>query len=230
MKNTFTILILAFLLSSCSENSKFIGTWYNNSNSCDSLFISKGEDKLVAEYFGSKFPAEVKNGYLEIYGKETLKASLGKQDELLIDGMICSKKTSDNDFSLNGDWKIYECDTKFNWSNISIENDTISVIYGPPIEIIGTLNRISKDSIAVNYEYGAGTISMSKIIDELRDKIDYDKPIAYILPKSKSHFTIEWIGVTIKNQKEKWLERLDDDLYWGEKANDFEYKITFIKE
>ncbi len=231
MKNIFIILILAGLLASCSKNTIFVGTWFNNSNYCDSLSISESGNKLVVEYLGSKLSSEVNDEQLEIqHGKEKIIASLEKQDELLINGVTYSKKTNDGNLSLNGDWKIYECDEKYEWSNISIKDDTIRIVYGSPVEIIGTLNKNSNGLIEVKYEYGVGTISMSQIIDEFRDKIDYEKPIAYISQESKNHFVMEWKGVTIKNQKEKWLESLGDSLYWGEKANDAGYKITFIKE
>jgi len=230
MKKIFTFFIIFSFLTSCSNKSKFIGTWYNNSNFCDSLSISKGENNLVAEYFGFKFPAEVNDGYLEIFGEEITKVSLGKKDELLINGTVYSKKIIDENLLLDGDWKIHECTKKYEWSKISLTKDTIVISYGSPIEIIGTIKRLSIDTIAVNYEYVASTIHMSKLIDELEDKINYDKPIAYILPISKNHFSFKWLGITLKNEKEKYLDKLDDDLYWGEKANDFEYKLIFIKE
>lgn len=230
MKNKITFLIIFSLLVSCSENSKFTGTWYSNSNICDSLKISKGENNLVVEYFDLKFPAEIKNGYLEIYGEEITKVSLGEKEELLINGSVYSKKISDKIILLDGDWKIHECTTRYEWSNISIIKDTVLISYGAPIEIIGKISQITVDTFAVNYEYAGGTIHMSKLIDELEDKINYDKPIAYILPISKNHFSFKWLGITLKNEKEKYLDKLDDDLYWGEKANDFEHKLIFIKE
>ena len=230
MKNKFALLFLMTLIISCSDNSKYSGTWYNNSNFCDSLSIYKGEDKLVVEYIGGKFPAEVKDGYLEIYGQETSKASLGQENEILIDGIVFSKKLSERNIELNGEWKIHECTEKYEWSNISIKNDTISIAYGSPLEIVGTIKTTSSDTIAINYEYGAGSISMMEIVDKQQEKIDYKKPIAYIVPKSKNHFHFVWNGISIEEQKEKWLDYLDDELYWGEKAESFDYEIIFIKE
>src|SRR5690606_33557640 len=168
------------------------------------------------------------SGYLEIYSEKTLKGALGDEDELLIKGIVFAKKPKD--FNLNGEWKIFECSEKFEWSGLSVENDTVTISYGAPIQIIATANKIHNDTIALKYQYGAGTISMMNIVDEVREKIDYEKPIGYIIPKSKNHFNFIWNGVTIKGQEEKWLSYLDDDVYWGEKAQDFEYNIIFARE
>lgn len=56
MKKYLSILLLALLIVSCSQNSQFNGTWYNNSNYCDSLVIYKGETKMIVEYDNSKYP------------------------------------------------------------------------------------------------------------------------------------------------------------------------------
>lgn len=228
MNNILKLLILFVSLSSCSPNSKYSGTWYNNANYCDSIMISSGENKMVVEYFNLKYPAEEKNGYLEIYDEETLKIALGQKDELLIKGTVFSKQS--NEINLNGTWKIFECAEKFEWSGIVVENDTVTISYGAPLEIVGTLKEVSKDTIAITYAYGAGTISMMNIVDGLKEKIVYDDPIAFIIPKSKNHFHFIWKGISIKGQKGKWLNHLDDYIYWGEKAEDFEYNILFARE
>lgn len=230
IKDTFAILVLAVLFTACSNHSPFNGTWYNNTNPCDSLQVTDDGGALMATYMGTSFAVELKEGSLKLLGEEIYTGTLDSKDELSINSMTYAKKGIDEKATLDGDWKIYECDEKINLSNISIKKDQMTIAYGSPIEIIGKTKRISKDSIVVMFESVSGSISMSKIIEEMNSKIDAEAPIAYLLPTTNNHATFTWKGITLKNEKAPWLSDLSDDIYWGRHATDANYVISIVKE
>jgi hypothetical protein len=70
---------------------------------------------------------------------------------------------------------------------------------------------------------------MLNMIGETEPKINTELPIAYLIPKTQNHLEFKWLGVTL-NDGQKWLNLLDDEVYWGKRAQEFGYNITFLKE
>lgn len=230
MKNIIKIITLLLLSTNFCTSQNFIGTWYNNSNPCDSLVITKNESKFKAEYLNSNFSANINEGFLEIYASETIKVSSLKESELLINKVTYSKKISNDVFSLNGEWKIFECEKKYEYgASIEIKENEIIIPFGSPVTIYGKLERISLDTFSVKFDYTDATPSFYQVAGSL-ENIDVEKPIAFIIFKSKNHINLVWKGISIKGLDKKWLDNLSDDGYWGENAVNNDNIITYIRE
>lgn len=230
MKGLISLLLIVILSLFFTEKPKYAGTWYNDSNFCDSLVVTKNKDKLVAAFSGRKYPAEVKDGHLEIYSKKLLRGSITSEDELEIAGKTYSKAVSDYGFSIEGNWNIFECSKQIEYgAYLSIEGDEITIRYGSPVTIYGKLDRTKKGIIPVTFDYTDASPSFYRVAGDL-DRIDKDKPIAYIVLKSKNHFNFIWEGITLKGKDRKWLHSLDDDSQWGANAVLNNNVITYIRE
>lgn len=86
MKNT-VILILTLTLFSCGvDHTDFSGDWIEKKEEKDRILIKKNADNYIVENKNRKFPAQLKDGLLEISDEIPIKATIDENDNLIING------------------------------------------------------------------------------------------------------------------------------------------------
>lgn len=106
MIKKFTYGIITLLLVSCGvDHTDFSGDWIDKKNESDRMIIKRNGDNYIVENNEKKYPAQVKEGLLEISTELPIKATIDENDILIINGAeyIRIKKATKPKFT--GNWK-----------------------------------------------------------------------------------------------------------------------------
>lgn len=226
------LLSLVFIISCSSEKNKlwvenYIDTWYNPKNFCDSLVLTQRNGKIQADFAGKKYRTEINKGYLDIYRAKKTEAILNSKNELLIDGIQYNRKlTIFNEVNLNGEWSVYECNTRFAGS-FNINDESISIYFASLISINGLLEEESKNSYNIYYSSSNLSSSLISILGISIHEIEKNEPIGKIKIITKNLIEFEWYGIKIKDKNDRWLEYRMDEVFWGKNPYD---EIKLVRE
>ena len=109
IKNLLFVLTI-ILLSSCGiDHTDFSGDWIEKTEENDRMNIKKNGDNYLVENRGKKYPAQIKDGLLEISSELPMKATIDEYDNLIVSGeeYIRVEKSLLNNFF--GEWDAYDC-------------------------------------------------------------------------------------------------------------------------
>lgn len=103
------VLLLVFstiLLTSCGiDHTDFSGNWIDKKNERDRMIIKKNGDNYIVENRGKKYPAQIKDGLLEISTELPIKATIDDNDILIISGKEYIRFKKSNRFPFVGKWE-----------------------------------------------------------------------------------------------------------------------------
>ena len=178
----FTIFFLCSIISisiSCESQISFSGSWLNSKDACDEIIISSSGKSFVFERNDRQFPAKVLDDILEIYagGLIPVRANINSNNQLILQDEVYDKSESQDEGGLNCTWRVFD-EGSFRRASLTFENDTVSIYYGSPVEIIGTFKNSDNQKFEIFYSYEAGSISFGKIAEELSSYIKSEFPIA----------------------------------------------------
>lgn len=87
MIKKFICGIITLLFVSCGvDHTDFSGDWIDKKNENDRMIIKKNGDNYIVENRDKKYPAQIKEGLLEISTELPLKATIDDNDILIING------------------------------------------------------------------------------------------------------------------------------------------------
>jgi len=125
-KITFGIITL-FLVSCGVDHTDFSGDWIDKTNESDRMVIKKNGDNYIVENRDKKYPAQIKEGLLEISTELPLKATIDENDILIINGSEYIRIEKATKPKLIGQWKN---DSEYSSCTLSIEiskNDRVKI-------------------------------------------------------------------------------------------------------
>lgn len=152
MIKKFTFGIITMMLISCGvDHTDFSGDWIDKKNESDRMIITKNGDNYIVESRNKKFPAQIKDGLLEISTELPSKATIDANDILIIAGNEYIRFEKSKLYSFVGKWEtIYF---------VNNGKDKMDFVYKTGI----TGNIIINPDLKVNYE--DFTTSDGKIFD-----------------------------------------------------------------
>ena len=87
MKKLILLFIPLMLLSSCGTDlTDFSGFWVEKERENDRVIIKKNGENYLVENHGKKYPAQIKDGLLEVSAELPMKATIDENDILIIGG------------------------------------------------------------------------------------------------------------------------------------------------
>lgn len=86
MKKLFLLFIPLMLLSCGTDLTDFSGFWVEKERENDRVIIKKNGDNYIVENNGKKYPAQIKDGLLEVSAELPIKATIDENDILIIGG------------------------------------------------------------------------------------------------------------------------------------------------
>ena len=128
MRQKLLLGLFAIILISCgTDHTDFSGDWIEKEKENDRMIIKKNGDNYLVENRGKKYPAQIKDGLLEISAELPIKATIDEADNLIVAGneYIRIEKSSLNKYF--GKWVASECSGVSRTINILNENNNISI-------------------------------------------------------------------------------------------------------
>ena len=87
MKQKLLLGFIALFLSSCGvDHTDFSGDWVDKKSERDRMIIKKNGDNYIVENRSKKYPAQIKDGLLEISAELPIKATIDENDILIVAG------------------------------------------------------------------------------------------------------------------------------------------------
>lgn len=199
----------------CNREKTFLGNWSKQNNPCQEIVISSSGKSFVFEIKGQQFPAKVVDDILEIYAGDIIpaRAVVNEKNELIILDEVYVRQNLTSTSELNGEWKVFD-NGYFKQGSLSFEDNQVSIYYGTPIQIDGFIKKSDNNSYLIYYSQFNGSISIGNILENLKNSLVRESPIAKITKNHSCEFIFEWYGVDI-GEGAKWLANLDDDDFWG---------------
>ena len=106
MIKKFTFGIITLLLISCRiDHTDFSGDWIDKKNEQITIIIKKNGDNYIVENRGKKYPAQIKDGLLEISAELPMKATIDENDELIVAGQEYIRIEKSKVYKFIGNWK-----------------------------------------------------------------------------------------------------------------------------
>jgi hypothetical protein len=128
MRRKLLLGLITIIITSCgADHTDFSGDWIEKKNENDRMIIKKNGDNYIVNNRGKKYPAQIKDGLLEISTEVPIKATIDDSDNLIVSGneYIRIEKSKLNDYL--GEWVASECSGVSRTINIRKENNNIFI-------------------------------------------------------------------------------------------------------
>ncbi|WP_417861505.1 hypothetical protein [Winogradskyella sediminis] len=203
IKKTIIGVFTLILISCSSDNSDFIGIWINKKNENEKLIIEKNGENYIVSNGEKKYPAQVKEGLLEISADLPLKATIYDKNNLIINGIeyLRFKKPKEYIIIKSKDTKAQEKFGKIFFKSLK-SNDfeefknyfpepPIDFYYNGEIKVSLTEKNISQIILGMEYsfrEISNIVISQNLEIDEIKvDNSSYKQSDIALIVKNKKY-------------------------------------------
>lgn len=131
MKKLFLILIPLIFISCGVDHTDFSGDWIDKKNESDRMVIKKNGDNYIVENRNKKYPAQIKDGLLEISAELPIKATIDDNDNLIVSGSEYVRFENSDLLKFIGKWKTENC---YDCEELNIEynkeDNSFSIKYG----------------------------------------------------------------------------------------------------
>lgn len=106
MIKKITFGIITLLLVSCGvEHTDFSGNWIDKKNESDKMIIKKNGANYIVENREKKYPANIRDGLLEISAEFPVKAIIDENDILIVGGKEYIRFEKSKIYAYIGTWK-----------------------------------------------------------------------------------------------------------------------------
>lgn len=113
MIKKFTFVIITLIFVSCGiDHTDFSGDWIDKKNERDRMIIKKNGDNYIVESREKKYPAQIKDGLLEISAELPIKATIDENENLIIAGNEYIRYKNSVKPKFVGNWKLKKFETK----------------------------------------------------------------------------------------------------------------------
>jgi hypothetical protein len=99
------VLLTAIIFTSCGNNINFTGRWVEKKKENEIIIINKNRNRYIVEYRGNKYPAQIRDGLLEISAELPIKATIDENDVLIIGGDEFVRYENSYKYKYSGLWK-----------------------------------------------------------------------------------------------------------------------------
>lgn len=107
MKRKLLYGLITLILTSCGvDHTDFSGDWIDKKNEQDRLIIKKNGDNYIVQNGDKKYPAQIKDGLLEISSELPIKATIDDNDYLIVGGEEYVRLENSIKYKLVGLWEF----------------------------------------------------------------------------------------------------------------------------